>query len=96
MQQATKGRLSFIDAPATSFVKVAELESGASRAAGQALDAWGAAGAARWPGNNFGRGVLGVHAMSQHEVVWILLGAALIAAAGVGAFVVAIYALSPF
>lgn len=95
MQQATKRRLSFIDAPATSFVKVAELESGASRAAGQALDAWGAE-RPRWPGNNFGRGVLGVHAMSQREVVWILLGAVLIAAAGVGAFVVAIYALSPF
>jgi hypothetical protein len=34
--------------------------------------------------------------MSQREVVWILLGAVLIAAAGVGAFVVAIYAPSPF
>jgi hypothetical protein len=33
--------------------------------------------------------------MSQREVVWILVGAMLIAAAGVGAFVVATYTLSP-
>jgi hypothetical protein len=38
----------------------------------------------------------GVHAMSQREVVWILLGAVLIGAVGAGAFVVATYALSLF
>ena len=32
--------------------------------------------------------------MSRREVVWILMGAVLVAAAGVGAFVVATYALS--
>jgi hypothetical protein len=32
--------------------------------------------------------------MSQREVVWILVGAVLIAAAGVGAFVIAAYALN--
>jgi hypothetical protein len=32
--------------------------------------------------------------MSQREVVWILMGAVLVAAAGVAAFVVATYALS--
>jgi hypothetical protein len=34
--------------------------------------------------------------MSQREVVWILVGAVLIAAAGAGAFVVATRALSLF
>jgi hypothetical protein len=34
--------------------------------------------------------------MSQREVVWILVGAVLIAAAGAVAFVVATYALSLF
>jgi hypothetical protein len=34
--------------------------------------------------------------MSQREVVWILVGALLIAAAGVGAFVVATYALTTY
>jgi hypothetical protein len=34
--------------------------------------------------------------MSQREVVWILVGAVLIAAAGAGAFVVTTYALSLF
>jgi hypothetical protein len=34
--------------------------------------------------------------MSQGEVAWILIGALLVAGAGVGAFVIATYALSPF
>jgi hypothetical protein len=34
--------------------------------------------------------------MSQREVVWILMGAVLVAAAGVGAFVVVTYALRLF
>jgi hypothetical protein len=40
--------------------------------------------------------VLGVHAMSQLEVVWILMGAVLIGAAGAVAFVVATHALNLF
>ena len=46
---------------------------------------------------NWKRVSLGSRAMSQREVVWILMGAVLIAAAGVGAFVVMTYdALSLF
>jgi hypothetical protein len=65
----------------------------------------GAAGAARChgggivqkKGDKIGKGTgWGVHAMSQREVVWILVGAVLIAAAGAGAFVVATYALDLF
>jgi hypothetical protein len=48
-------------------------------------------------GDKIARGrVWGSHAMSQREVVWILMAAVLIAAAGVGAFVVVTYALSLF
>jgi hypothetical protein len=64
----------------------------------------GAAGAARCHGGGIvqkrgrksGGTGLGSNAMSQREVVWILLGAVLIAAAGAGAFVVATHALSLF
>jgi hypothetical protein len=51
----------------------------------------------RQKGDKIGKGTgWGVHAMSQREAVWILVGAVLIAAAGAGAFIVATYALSVF
>jgi hypothetical protein len=50
----------------------------------------------KFEGTKIEGGGLGVTAMSQREVVWILVGAVLIAAAGAGAFVVTTYALSLF
>ena len=50
----------------------------------------------KWKGTKLERAGLGVLQMSQRDLVWIVIGALVIGAAGTGAFVVATYALSLF
>ena len=47
-------------------------------------------------GDKIGRAGLGVAQMSPRDIVWIVIGALVIVAAGAGAFVVATYGLSLF
>ena len=50
----------------------------------------------KWKGTKLEGAGLGVAQMSPRDIVWIVIGALVIVAAGAGAFVVATYALSLF